>query len=81
MVLLYGLSNMTRTVLLRYSKDGGCNWSAWVARDLGDIGVYQKRVRRYRLGQGRRWVFDIRITDPVVANLLAMSLQAATGPA
>ncbi|HHW4683212.1 MAG TPA: hypothetical protein ACQGQI_08650 [Xylella sp.] len=70
-----------RTVMFRYSRDGGNNWSAWVQRDLGEVGRFQTRVRRYRLGQGRQWVFDIRITDPVVVNLLAMSLQASTGPA
>ncbi|TNW23428.1 hypothetical protein EIP73_11700 [Xylella fastidiosa subsp. pauca] len=81
MAISPGLPNMSRKVMLRYSKDGGHNWSAWVERDLGDVGAFQKRLRRYRLGQGRQWVFDIRITDPVVAHLLAMSLQASAGPA
>ncbi|WP_411393519.1 hypothetical protein [Xylella fastidiosa] len=62
---------------LRYSKDGGHNWSAWLARDLGDVVQFQKRynvtasVRRQR-------AFDIRITD-LWAHLLPMSLQASTG--
>lgn len=70
-----------RVVQIRYSKDGGNNWSAWVERDLGEVGEFQKRIRRYRLGQGRQWVFDIRVTSPVRADLIAMSVQASGGPA
>lgn len=70
-----------RKVMFRYSKDGGHNWSAWVERDLGEVGEFQKRVRRYRLGQGRQWVFDTRVTSPIRVDILAMSLQVSVGPA
>lgn len=70
-----------RKVLFRYSRDGGHNWSGWVERSLGEVGEFQKRVRRYRFGQGRQWVFDIRVTSPMKADLLAMSIQAVGGPA
>lgn len=70
-----------RKVLFRYSKDGGNNWSGWVERSLGEVGDFQKRVRRYRLGQGRQWVFDVRVTSPVKADLLAASIQMEGGGA
>lgn len=70
-----------RVVQFRYSKDGGHNWSGWVTRSLGEVGEFQKRVRAYRFGQGRQWVFDIKVTSPVKADLIAMSIQASGGPA
>lgn len=70
-----------RKVMFRYSKDGGHNWSGWVERSLGEVGDFQTRVRRYRFGQGRQWVFDIRVTSPMKVDLLAMSIQASGGPA
>ena len=76
MALPHGLPDMTdRKVQFRYSKDGGNNWSTWVERSLGEVGQFQQRVRRYRLGQGRQWVFDIRVTSPVRADLLAAAVQ------
>lgn len=63
------------TIDLRYSKDGGRNWSDWKQRSLGEVGDFVKRVTFRRLGQGRQWVFDIRVTDPVRADLIAASMQ------
>jgi len=70
-----------RVVAFRYSRDGGHNWSGWVERSLGEVGDFQKRVRRYRMGQGRQWVFDVRVTSPVQADLIAASIQLSGGPA
>lgn len=63
------------TVEIRYSKDGGENWSDWRAVDLGSTGDFMKRVVIRRLGRGRQWVFAYRITDNVRADCLAASLQ------
>ncbi len=63
------------TVDVRYSKDGGRNWSNWKARDLGEVGDFCKPAKLTRLGQGRQWVFEIRVTDPVRADLIACSVQ------
>lgn len=60
---------------VRYSKDGGRNWSVWRERDLGSVGDFVKRVKCLRLGQGRQWVFDIKTTSPVRCDLLAASIQ------
>lgn len=70
-----------RKVMFRYSKDGGNNWSNWFERSLGEVGAFQQRVRAYRFGQGRQWVFDIKVTSPMQCDLLAMSIQADTGDA
>jgi hypothetical protein len=59
---------------VRYSKDGGRNWSDWRKRSLGSTGSFIKRLEFRRLGMGRQWVFDIRVTDPVRADLMAGAL-------
>ena len=64
-----------RTVQIRYSKDGGRNWSAWRNRSLGELGEFQKRVITRRLGIGRQWVFEWKVTSPVRADMIAASLQ------
>lgn len=59
---------------VRYSKDGGRNWSDWRQMSLGETGDFAKRLELRRLGMGRQWVFDIRVTDPVRADLIAGSI-------
>lgn len=66
---------MNATIDIRYSKDGGRNWSDWSRHDLGDTGDFTKRVTRRRLGRGRQWVFQVRVTDPVKADILAASIK------
>ncbi len=63
------------SVQIRYSKDGGANWSEWRVLDMGGVGNFTRRVQTRRLGRGRQWVFDIRITDPVRADILAGSIM------
>lgn len=60
---------------VRYSKDGGRNWSDWRKLDMGSTGDFVKTLRMNRLGMGRQWVFDIRVTDPVRADLMAASIM------
>lgn len=67
---------MSRVVQIRYSKDGGRNWSSWRERSLGELGEFMKRVRVLRLGQGRQWVFEWKVTDPVRADCLGASIDA-----
>jgi len=52
-------------VMMRLSNDGGKTWSAesWVS--AGKIGEYQARAKWYRMGQARRRVFEISVTDPI----------------
>lgn len=62
------------SVDVRYSRDGGRNWSDWRTLDMGDVGDFCKRLQLRRLGRGYQWVFDIRVTDPVRADLIAGSI-------
>lgn len=60
---------------LRYSKDGGNNWSDWRKIPMGQTGNFMKTLQTLRLGIGRQWVFDVRVTDPVKADILAASIM------
>jgi hypothetical protein len=67
-------------VMLRYSRDGGFTWSdrqLW--RSIGAVGAYGARMRWLRLGQGREWVFEITISDPVRRNVLAAHADIQVG--
>jgi hypothetical protein len=61
---------------VRYSRDGGNNWSDWRTLEFGDTGDFVKRIELRRFGRGRQWVFDIRVTDNVRADLMAASTMA-----
>jgi hypothetical protein len=63
-----------RIVQIRYSKDGGRNWCAWKDRSLGEAGDFLHPVILRRLGIGKHWVFQVRVTSPVRADLLAASV-------
>lgn len=64
-----------RVVMIRYSKDGGRNWSAWKQRSLGERGDFCKPVIVRNMGIGRQWVVEWKVTDPVRADLIAASAQ------
>ena len=66
---------------IRFSTDGGHTWSDWRTRPLGVVGKFANRVLARRLGQGRSWVLDFRVTDPVRADLIAASVQLEQGGA
>lgn len=63
------------SVDIRYSKDGGYNWSKWRTLDSGDTGSFLKSLQTYGFGFGRQFVFDVRVTDRVHADLLAASIK------
>lgn len=63
-------SNAQTSFDLRYSKDGGRNWSDWRKLNMGETGDFRQALQCRRLGRGRSWVFDTRITDPVRADIL-----------
>lgn len=60
-------------VQLRWSDDGGRTWSNWHTRRLGEIGEYKTRARWRRLGRFRERSFELRITDPITADILSLS--------
>lgn len=61
---------------LRYSKDGGHNWSDWRKLSIGEVGYFKRQVETRAFGQGVDWVFDIRITDPVKCDIMAAQIMA-----
>jgi len=60
-----------RLVMLRYSDDGGYNWSSWKERSLGEIGQYMKKVQFTRGGKFIHRTYQIAVSSPVKRDLLA----------
>jgi hypothetical protein len=56
-------------VMMRFSDDGGQTWSSEQWRSAGKIGKYDTRVEWFRLGCGRRRVFEVVVSDPVPFRL------------
>jgi hypothetical protein len=69
------IANSDHFVSLRYSDDGGRNFSNWKTVSLGAIGEYGKRVRFKRLGDFRNRVFEIQVSSPSQRDLLRASMQ------
>lgn len=62
-------------VALRYSNDGGKTWGPEIWRSAGARGDYGKRVRWNRMGQARRRVFEVVVTDPIPWSLTNAYLE------
>lgn len=62
-------------MMMRYSHDGGYTWSHQMARSIGKVGEYGKRIRWNRLGSGREWIFEFRITDDIAVALIDASVD------
>lgn len=62
-----------RWVRVRVSRDGGHNWGNWRQMSLGQLGEYQDRVSvaMRRWGVARQFCFDIEVSSPIKASLLA----------
>lgn len=59
-------------VMLRYSTDGGNTWSDTLRSTIGALGDFDARVFFYRLGQAGSFVFEITVSDPIEAVLIAV---------
>lgn len=84
LALVTGTTPQTAPVVeMRYSDDGGNNFTDWKARSAGLVGQYAKKIDWHRLGMiGRKSksamrVFEFRITDPVRVDLIALSMEAS----
>jgi hypothetical protein len=62
-----------RKVNVRYSKDGGYNFGHWKERSLGELGEFQDRTRVVfrRCGQARQFQFEVEVSSPIKATLIA----------
>jgi len=65
--------------MLRWSNDGGSTWSNehWVS--IGVQGRYKNRAIWRRLGQARDRVYEVVVTDPIKAVIVAANLKAEAG--
>lgn len=62
-----------RKVKVRVSKDGGHNYTNWREHSLGELGEYQDRTNVVfrRLGIAKQFQFDIEVSSPIKASVLA----------
>ena len=58
-------------VQLRWSNDGGHTWGNWYYLSAGAIGKYSTRVKKNRLGQSRKRVWEVRYSEPTKFNILS----------
>ena len=74
-----GNSDATNPTLdLRWSRDFGKTWSNWVTLDIGADGEHETRVRHTQLGQGRNWVFEVRIAARIQKTIIGASLEVTS---
>ena len=67
------IDNADYALELSYSDDGGYTYGNWMARSLGAIGEYGKRLLWRRLGMARHRTWRIRVTSPVKVDLISAS--------
>lgn len=67
------------TAMMRYSNDGGHNWTTERTKTIGKIGERLARVYWNKLGHSRDRVFEFKISDPVKVVLIAAKIVAKSG--
>ena len=65
-----------RYCTLFVSKDGANDFIAPTVHSLGEVGAFQTRVIRTRIGQARHMVFRIEVSSPHRRDLLAASMTS-----
>ena len=65
--------------MLRWSNDGGSTWSNEHWTNIGVQGRYKNRAIWRRLGQSRDRIFEVVVTDPIKAVIVAANLKAEAG--
>jgi hypothetical protein len=65
--------------MLRWSNDGGSTWSNEHWTSIGVQGRYKNRAIWRRLGQARDRVYEVVVTDPIKAVIVAANLKAEAG--
>lgn len=67
---------MTAYVEVRYSNDGGNNWSDWQARESGATGAFLEPLIWRRLGRAKEErIWEFRDTSNVASDVMAAMLQ------
>lgn len=62
-------------VMLRVSRDGGFTWGNQQSLHAGQMGEYWRRVIKYNAGMGRKFVFEVSVTDPVPFRITSALIQ------
>jgi hypothetical protein len=65
--------------MLRWSNDGGSTWSNEHWTSIGVQGAYKNRAIWRRLGQARDRIYEVVVTDPIKAVIVAANLKAEAG--
>ena len=65
--------------MLRWSNDGGSTWSNEHWTSIGQQGRYANRAIWRRLGWARDRVYEVVVTDPIKAVIVAANLKAEVG--
>jgi hypothetical protein len=65
--------------MLRWSDDGGSTWSNEHWKSIGVQGKYKNRAIWRRMGWSRDRVFEVVVTDPINAVIVAANLKADSG--
>lgn len=65
-----GVENTEPQGMFSWSRDGGFHWSADADLPLGKLGMTENRASVYQLGQGRNWVFRLKISARVKKVIL-----------
>lgn len=64
-------------IQLRYSHDGGRNWSDWRDYNLGGTGQFDGRALFRRLGIGRDFLIEVKDTSLCRSDLIAASIKTS----
>jgi hypothetical protein len=65
---------MTNTIQLRYTNDGGNNYSDWRNLDCGETGDHLKPLIARRLGMTRHRIWETMDTSPVAQDVYGASV-------
>lgn len=62
-------------MMFRYSSDGGHTYSNELFASLGELGNYAKRLKFYRVGTEREWLFEISFAESVDFSLAELGIN------
>jgi hypothetical protein len=66
-------------LMIRWSDDGGNNWTSKKRISIGKKGEYSRRVLISRLGSGRDRVWELSISDPVPVRFTGAFIDYEAG--
>lgn len=66
-------------LLLRWSDDGGQNWSAWLREKVGKIGAHETRVEFYGLGSATERTYELMYDAPTNFTLISALVDGTAG--